>query len=159
MSPFKLAGVLLFLVFLLQAQQQIAPNGYYPNRYRGNMFIGDVQSVNKDTQELTLAAKDKDGTDRSFTGRLAAPCDVPSKEKGRKLKVEDIPPQSVVGALYMVEDEKHEGAKVKVNSVFAISFLKFGGQTMSKPVVFHCSTEPFTQYKCFNSDHLACVPN
>jgi len=158
-SPFKIGGVLLCLVFLLQAQQQVAPSGYYPNRYRGDVFIGDVQSVNKETQELTLVAKDKDGAERSFTGKLAAACDVPSKEKGRKLKVEDIPAQSVIGALYMVENEKHDGAKVKVNSAFALSFLKFGGQTMTKPVVFHCSTEPFTQYKCFDSGRLACVQN
>jgi hypothetical protein len=155
-----LAAVLLGVVFLLQAQQRMqAPSGWYPNRYRGDIFVGDVQAVNQETQEFTLVTKDKNGKEQSFTGKLDAPCDVPSKEKGRKLKVEDIPVQSSMAALYNVDTEKRNGEKVNVNSVFAISFLKFGGQTMSKPVVFHCSTQPFTQYKCFDPERRACVQN
>lgn len=157
MRRLRMAGLLLTLVFLLHAQQEMrAPSGFYPDRYRGDVFVGDVKSVNKDTQEFTLMSKQKNGKELTFAGVLEAPCDVPSKEKGRKMKVEDIPPESVMAALYTVDTVNRDGAKVRVNSVLAIAFLKFAGQP-SKPAIFRCSNEPFKQFKCFDPSQKACL--
>jgi hypothetical protein len=133
--------VVLALTAVCGAQHASAPNGYYPETYGGSTYQGVLESVDADKQEFTLLFRKKDKEER-FTGILEDGCAVPNAaDKSRKMKVEDLPKQSRLVAFYMPRTIKQkDGTKLKINSVFAVSFREVDGQKIKEEhwTIYYC---------------------
>jgi len=132
------------------AQKAKAPNGYYPQGFFGSIFTGRVESVNADTQELTLVYRKGKKTEQ-FVGRLESLCSL--KGKNGTLQTFGVSEMQgmVLTAFYDSHSRKSGGQKVDENAIFAISFAERDGKPIldENRVIIFCSHETHLVFKVF----------
>ena len=125
---YKLLFALVFCLLLVgetAAQKGAAESGYYPQGYHGDVWTGEVTSVNEDTREFTLTYTKKDKT-QTFVGVLPKGYTVPMKDRSNyEVKMSDLLGM-YVRAYYIEREKKENGQKVKWNDVIKIRFLEKG---------------------------------
>ena len=132
------------------AQKATAPNGYYPPGFFGTIFTGHIQSVNADTQELSLVYTKGKKTER-FVGRLESPCSW--KEKNGPLHTVGASEMQgmVVTAFYISRSSKSGGQTTHENVIFAISLAERDGKPIPNEnrVTVFCSHDTQLVFKVF----------
>ena len=115
--------IVISMVPPLFGQYGTAPNNYYPMKYTGSIFSGEVIEANSDQISMTYTKKGKTDT---FAGRFEAPCSIPSAD-GRGMTTSEIPKGTVVTAFFDAETKKVDGQKLKENIVLALAFDVWNG--------------------------------
>lgn len=111
----------IFCTGAAYAQKGTAEPGNYPVGYHGDIWTGDVTSVNEDTREFTLTYIKKDKT-QTFVGVLPKGFTVPMRDGSNyELKMADLLGKYLT-AYYIEREKKENGQKVKWNEVIEISF-------------------------------------
>jgi hypothetical protein len=98
----------LALVAQSKAQKATAPSGYYPVGYHGTMFTGTLDSINRDTHELTLIYVKGGKIADTFIGHLYATCQwTDKKDVDHQVDVSDLTRGTVLTAFYFPVDKKN----------------------------------------------------
>jgi hypothetical protein len=138
------------LAILVYAQKGSAPTGFYPAKYNGDTFRGNV--VDADEQGHLTLEYSKGSKHEQFTGITEAPCMGPTKDRGLKqLHLAAIPKGTILMAFYNPLKAKDSSGQKEVNSILAIRFDVVNGPELpdpSRPVIV-CSN-PSAGMKVFN---------
>jgi hypothetical protein len=133
----KLLAALLFIIacsVAAAAQKGTAPPGYYPPGYNGDIWTGEMASLNEETHEITLTHKSGDKV-QTFVGRFSEKGVMnysdPPANAGFNLK--ELPPGTQVVAYYINREKKVNGEKVKFNEIIGIKVLPAEKKKQKKP--------------------------
>ena len=157
MKPAIITAVLV-LTSAAFAQRGVAPNGYYPSAYRGDMFTGRTIAVDPETETLSLKYE-KGAKAEEFHVRLEGGCFVPSKT-GEPMRAKNIPEGTVLTVLYMPKSVQEAGGKKKVYVAIGIEFVEWNGSAVAldKRQVFRCAAgKGWNDYRSFGAGPGAAV--
>lgn len=159
-QPMKTAiSAVLILASATWAQRGVAPNGYYPSAYRGDMFTGRTIAVDSETDTLTLKYE-QGSKSEEFQVMLEGGCLVPSKT-GEPMHARNIPVGTVLTVLYMPKFLKQAGGeKRKVYVAIGIEFVEWNGSAVAleKRHVFRCAAgKGWNDYRSFGAGPGAAV--
>jgi hypothetical protein len=139
----------IWLIPVAFAQHGVAPNGYYPRNFNGDIFSGTVTKTGEDTVTLTFT---KDGKEETFEGHLQDGCAVPRVDgSNRPMTAKEIPLNSKVTAFYIVHKVKRNGEKHREYEIIAISFDEYQGHKIpdDSKKAYSCIGSAFTLFKAF----------
>jgi len=159
MRSFPYLLVLLLLSFepIAFCQYGIAPNGYYPPHYDGNIFSGRVTAVDEASGNITISFE-KDKKVETFVGHLQQGCAVPSKD-GTPMTALDLPIGTDITAYF--ETVSKDGNPVeKENLIIGIMFHSWNGHPVRQQSkkMYLCSRAPVSGYwRCFGSAGATCL--
>ena len=140
----------LGLIPVSVAQHGMAPNGYYPRDYNGDIFSGTVTHTGNDTVTLTFAKGTKEET---FEGHLQNGCAVPRADgRNQLMTASQIPLNSKITAFYVVHKVKTNEEKRSENEIIAISFDEYQGRKIpdSAKKAYSCVGSAFTLFRAFH---------
>ena len=131
-------AVVFVICTALFAQKSVAPAGYYPADYYGDMFTGVVTNTQGD--ELTLTYQNGKRA-QTFVGRFASICHLPVKGgKTEAMTAENFPVGTKMSAMFRSRTKNAGGRKVKENEIIAVTFESIAGKELKKnnDVVWVC---------------------
>ncbi len=140
----------IWVIPIALAQHGVAPNGYYPRDYNGDIFSGTVTHTGDDTVILTFTNGTKEET---FEGHLQNGCAVPRADgSNRPMTARDIPLNSKIRAFYVVHKVKTNGEKHSENEIIAISFDEYQGHKIpdGSKKAYSCIGSAFTLFRAFH---------
>lgn len=157
MKTFPLLLVLLLCNSVAFGQYGIAPNGYYPSSYNGDIFSGKVTAVDEASGQITISFEKAKKTE-TFVGRLQQPCAVPSKD-GKPMTAMDLPIGTDITAFFETDVRKDGNASVKENSIIGIMFHSWDGHPVKQPSkkMYSCSGVMSHNWRCFSSPGATCL--
>ena len=140
-------------VYCANAQKSIAPSGYYPMGYNGDIFSGEFISSD-DAKIVKLVYKHGRKTD-SFEGVIETACQAPTQadpQKTKELPLSAIPAGTVLTAYYTPTTVKVDGKKVPTNVIWGIRFDVLNGQKLSDPnrPIISCAHPQSAPFRAFN---------
>jgi hypothetical protein len=139
-------------------QYGIAPNGYYPSNYNGDIYSGKVTSVDEASGQITVSSEKKPPPE-IFVGRLQEPCAVPSKD-GNPMSAADLPIGTDVTVFFETKVRKDGDTSVKENSIVGIMFHSWDGHPVrqASKKMYLCSKTPISHnWRCFGSAGATCI--
>ena len=155
--PYLLVLLLFSCESVAFGQYGIAPNGYYPPNYDGNIFTGRVTAVDEVSEEITISFENGKSTE-TFVAHLQQACAVPSKD-GKPMTALDVPIGTDVTAYFQTVRKEGNSSK-KENSILAVMFHSWNGHPVRQQSkkMYLCSRAPISSYwRCFGSPGATCL--
>ena len=138
----------------MPAQRGVAPNGYYPHTFSGDIYTGMLEVTAADPMHIALIYAKGDKSER-FEGRLESKCTPRRQDNSAQgLNLAEFSKRVVLTAFYRRISVKSGGKKIHENLIIAISFAEVDGKKIpdDKRAIITCSDDQFVQFKAFSGD-------